>query len=121
MVLMILMIVPFASARLLADEVHLSRIRFGDYDYISGRELDSYVFVYNDNPDERVRDGSVSIRFVDEEVYDSSGLFDIHSREGVGRSMITPIDDVAPGEYLVKITFTTNDIHKTKYRYVIVE
>ncbi len=120
-VVLLLLMVPFASAGILADEVHLSRIRLGDYGYVSGNDMDSYVYVYNDNSDSKLRDGSVSVRIMDSGVYDTSGKFDVGRNTGAGRSMVTPVDELAPGEYLVKVTYSNGDIHKTKYRYVYID
>ncbi len=38
---LILLMVPFASAKLLADDVHISRIRIGDYGYVRGNERET--------------------------------------------------------------------------------
>jgi hypothetical protein len=119
--LLLLILLPFVSADLLSDDIHLSRIRLGDNGYVSGRYMDTYVYVFNSNPDHTAWDGRVTMRFVDDSVYGTSGLFNVRSMNGVGQSMLTDIDGTAPGEYLVKITYTNNDIQKTKYRYVIVE
>jgi len=121
--LILVVIMPFASARLLAEDIHLSRIRLGDYGYVYGKEMESYVFVVNNNPDWGSQDGRVSVRFMDDSLgaYSSTSSFDLRSQKGVGRTMITPLDGEPAGEYLVKVTYTDGNIHKSKYRFVIVE
>ncbi len=113
---------PFASAAVLNERVHINRIRLGDYGVVSGGSMESYVYIYNDDPEERVRDGRVSIRFMDGGAYDSEGDIRIRSQQGRGVSFWTDMYGVEEGEHLVKITFTAADgVRKTRYRYVIVE
>jgi hypothetical protein len=120
--LILVIVMPFASARLLAEDIHLSKIRLGDYGYVWGKEMESYVFVVNSNPDYGSQDGRVSVRLMDDSIgaYSSTGSFDVRSQKGVGRTLVTQLDGEPAGEYLVKVTYTDGNIHKTKYRYVIV-
>ncbi|MFH1399534.1 MAG: hypothetical protein ABIG95_05475 [Candidatus Woesearchaeota archaeon] len=115
----LLLTLPFVSAKLHSEDIHLSRVRIGDYGLVSRQEMDTYVYVYNDNPDDWVKSATVSIRIMDADIYDSSGVFDVKSKRSSGRNMITE-HDLAPGEYLVKISLTANDIHRTKYRYMTI-
>lgn len=118
-VLMALMVLPLAGAAVLNEQVHLSRIRIGDSGFVSGGHMDTYVYVYNGDSEEKVRDGSLSIRLMDEEVYDSAGDIRIKPNEGKSQSFWTDLDYAEEGEHLVKITFTAADgVRKTKYRYV---
>jgi hypothetical protein len=117
----LLMVLPFASATLTADDVHLSRIRIGDYGYVSGGYMDSYVFVFNSNTEDTLWDGRVTVRVLDADVYGSSNLFDVKYEKGVSQSLYADTDGTAPGEYLVKVTYSNGDLHKTKYRYVTIE
>jgi hypothetical protein len=116
----LLMVLPFANA-IIADDVHLNRIRLGDYGYVSGGYMDSYVFVFNSNTEDSLWDGRVSVRIMDADIYGSSNLFDVKHEKGVSQSMYTDIDGTAPGEYLVKVTYSNGDIQKTRYRYITIE
>jgi hypothetical protein len=118
---LVLLALPIASAELLAEDIHLSRIRIGDYGYVNGDYMDSYVYVVNSNRDYSLRDATVSVRVMNGDVYDSSGAFDVRSNKAVSRSLYTETLGLAPGEYLVKVSLDAGDIRKVKYRYVIVE
>lgn len=122
LVMLMVFALPFASASIFSDAVRLARIRLGDWGLISGGSMDSYVYVYNDNSDEKVRGGQVSITIMDEGIYDSSGDIRLSPKEGKGQSFITELDDLPEGEYLVRVRFTAeNGVKKTRYRYVYVE
>ena len=117
---LILMVTPLASAGLLSEDIRLSRIRLGDYGYVRGDELDTYVYVYNENSGSSANDGSVEVRIMDSDVYSSSGSFDLKRNSGEGRNVISDVSGLAPGEYLVRISYTSNDIRRVKYRYITV-
>jgi hypothetical protein len=120
LICVLLVILPVATA-LTADDVHLNRIRLGDYGVVSGGYMDSYVFVFNSNSDDTLRDGRVSVRFMDADVYGSTNMFNVRSGDGISQSLHTDIDGALPGEYLVKVSYMNGDVHKTKYRYVTIE
>lgn len=120
--LIMLMMLPFASASMFSDAVHLARIRLGEWGLVSGKQMDSYVYVYNDNSEEKVRDGRISMTIMDEGVSASAGGIKIKAGEGKSQSFVTDLEGLPEGEYLVKVSFTAADgVRKTKYRFVDVE
>ena len=121
--LILLMMLPFASASIFSDAIHIARIRLGEWGLISsGNPMDSYVYVYNENAENPVTDGKVSVRVMDADVYDSSGGMTIRHDTGRSESFVTDLDDAAKGEHVVKVTFTAADgVRKTKYRFVDIE
>lgn len=114
LLVVILLVLPFVAA----SDVRMS-VRLGDYGYVSGPDMHSYVYIWNGG-DSKLRDGYVSIRFVDDGLYDSSRSVSIRKNNGFGYNLYTPLDDVSPGEYLVKITYRSKDTRRVKYRYVFV-
>jgi len=117
LVLVLLLPIVFAAQ---SDEVVIKRIRLGDHGVVSGTEMRSFVYVKN-NAHHRLKDGRVSIRFMDNGFYDSSGHFDIKARSGTGRSFLSYVDGVSSGEHLVKVTYRSGNVRRVKYRWVFIE
>lgn len=118
----ILMVMPFASASMFSDAIHIARIRLGEWGLARGGEMDSYVYVYNDNEEGRVRDGKIGLTIMDSDVSDSASGIKIKPKEGSGQSFVTDTGGLPEGEYVVKVTFTAADgVKKTRYRFVYLE
>jgi len=112
-----LVLIPTATA-LLSEDIHLGRIRIGDYGYVVTPEMHTYVYVFNDG-DSSLKDASVSMRIMDTDVYDISGQFDLKRGHATSKSMMTDID-LPAGEYLVRVSLRANNIHRVKYRYITI-
>jgi hypothetical protein len=118
-VLVVLMMLPFASASIFSDAIHMARIRLGDGGLISGKQTDSYVFVYNENTEGTVRGGKLTMTVMDDGAYGTESDIRIKPNQGVGVTFWNSAEPDYPGERLVKVTFTADDgVRKTKYRYV---
>ncbi|MBS1266604.1 MAG: hypothetical protein MAG795_00571 [Candidatus Woesearchaeota archaeon] len=119
LILMLVLLVPVISA-VQSEDVVIRRIRLGDYGVVSTREMRSFVYVRN-NAEERIDNGHVTVRFMDDGFYDSSSHFDIRSNSGAGRSLVSDVYGVSPGEHLVKVTYRAGNIRRVKYRRVFIE
>ena len=115
-----LLLIPAASADLLSEDIHISRIRLGDYGYVTKPDMESYVYIYNNHPTRDLKDARVSIRILDADIYDSTPTFNLKDGDGVGKSLITPINGIQPGEYLVRIVVSSGDVRRVKHRYIYV-
>ena len=120
-VLMVLvLLLPAASAKLLSENILVNRIRLGDYGYVTGPDMDSYIYIYNNNPTKDLEDVRVSIRILDADIYDSTTSFNLKDGNGIGKSLITPINGLESGEYLVRITVSSGDVRRVKHRYITI-
>lgn len=120
-VCLMLLLAGFAAAALMSDDLQIGKIRIGDNGYVSGGVMDTYVYVHNSNPDYSARDGRVTVTIIDEGIYGSSSDFNLKPGKSSGQTVYTELYDVDPGEYLVKVSYVADGVHKTRYRYVIVE
>ena len=116
----LVLLLPAASAKILSEDIHINRIRLGDYGYVTGPDMHSYVYVYNDYPCRDLKDVRVSLRILDADIYDSSNYFTLPKKEGIGKTFITPINGIQPGEYLVRIVVYSGDVRRVKHRYIYV-
>jgi len=121
-IIVVLMVLPFASASIFSDAIHLAKIRLGDLGIISSRQTSSYVYVYNENREETVRNGKLTITVMDDGLYGTESEIRIKPNTGVGVDFWNSPESNYPSEKLVKVTFTADDgVRKTKYRYVTIE
>ena len=111
---------PFATARLSSDNIQINRIRFGDYGYVRGPDMNSYIHVYNNNDCCDMDDTSISFRILDTDVFDSEAGLRIKDGEGYGKSFMTPVDGLH-GEYLVRVTVSSGGVRRVKHRYVFID
>lgn len=116
---MMLLLLPVVNA-ITSDDITIPRIRIGDYGFVTRPEMDSYISVSNNCRTKSLRDAVVSIRILDTYVYDSK-IIDVKKKESVGTHFLTPIDEVEPGEYLVRITVYKDGIRRVKHRYITIE
>ena len=114
------LMVPIANAKIISDDIMIGAIRFGDYGYVRGPDMDSYIYVYNNEDCYNMKDTSINFRILDTDVFDSATGLRIKSHEGYGKTFMTPIDGLQ-GEYLVRVTVASGGVRRVKHRYIFIE